>query len=64
LQSLALGLYLLPLPAAWHPVEVSAMALAVVVTVVTGVDYVAQARRIIRAERASVEPTPPAGTIG
>jgi hypothetical protein len=36
----------------------------VVVTVVTGVDYVAQARRIIRAERASVEPTPPAGTIG
>ena len=62
LQSLALGLYL-PLPAAWHPVEVSAMALAVV-TVVTGVDYVAQARRIIRAERASVEPTPPAGTIG
>jgi CDP-diacylglycerol---glycerol-3-phosphate 3-phosphatidyltransferase len=64
LQSLALGLYLLPLPVAWHPVEVVAMILAVIVTVVTGVDYVAQARRIVRAEPASVEPTPPAGTIG
>ena len=56
LQSLALGLYLLPLPAAWHPVEVVAMTLAVVVTIVTGVDYVAQARRITRAESTSTEP--------
>jgi CDP-diacylglycerol--glycerol-3-phosphate 3-phosphatidyltransferase len=46
LQALALGLYLLPLPQAWHPVEVVAMTLAVVVTVVTGVDYVVQARRL------------------
>jgi CDP-diacylglycerol---glycerol-3-phosphate 3-phosphatidyltransferase len=48
LQGLALGLYLLPLPDAWHPVEVAAMALAVVVTLVTGLDYVAQAVRLRR----------------
>jgi CDP-diacylglycerol---glycerol-3-phosphate 3-phosphatidyltransferase len=46
LQALALGLYLLPLSSAWHPVEVAAMTLAVVVTVATGVDYVLQARRL------------------
>jgi CDP-diacylglycerol--glycerol-3-phosphate 3-phosphatidyltransferase len=68
LQSLALGLYLLPLPAPWHPVEVVAMTIAVVVTVVTGVDYVAQARRITRTGSTSTEPraepTPPTGMIG
>jgi CDP-diacylglycerol---glycerol-3-phosphate 3-phosphatidyltransferase len=47
LQALALGLYLLPLPQAWQPVEVAAMALAVVVTVATGVDYLVQARRLL-----------------
>jgi CDP-diacylglycerol--glycerol-3-phosphate 3-phosphatidyltransferase len=46
LQALALGLYLLPLSSAWHPVEVAAMTIAVVVTVATGVDYVLQARRL------------------
>jgi CDP-diacylglycerol--glycerol-3-phosphate 3-phosphatidyltransferase len=48
LQGLALGLYLLPLPASWHPLEVAAMAVAVVVTVVTGIDYAAQAARLRR----------------
>jgi len=48
LQGLALGLYLLPLPASWHPAEVAAMAVAVVVTVVTGIDYAAQAARLRR----------------
>jgi CDP-diacylglycerol--glycerol-3-phosphate 3-phosphatidyltransferase len=48
LQGLALGLYLLPLPASWHPVEVAAMVVAVVVTVVTGIDYAAQAARLRR----------------
>jgi CDP-diacylglycerol---glycerol-3-phosphate 3-phosphatidyltransferase len=48
LQGLALGLYLLPLPDAWHPVEVVAMAIAVVVTLATGLDYVAQAVRLRR----------------
>ena len=45
---LALGLYLLPLPASWHLVEVAAMAVAVVVTgVVLGVDYAAQAAHLL-----------------
>jgi CDP-diacylglycerol---glycerol-3-phosphate 3-phosphatidyltransferase len=63
LQALALGLYLLPLPAGLHPVEVAAMSLAVVVTVATGVDYVLQARRLIRAGTRA-ERMPPAGTAG
>lgn len=45
LQALALGLYLLPLPAAFDPVEATAMAVALIVTVVTGVDYVVSAIR-------------------
>lgn len=49
LQGLALGLYILPLPGAWEPIQVVAMAAAVVVTVGTGVDYVLQAIRMRRA---------------
>jgi CDP-diacylglycerol---glycerol-3-phosphate 3-phosphatidyltransferase len=49
LQGLALGLYILPLPAAAEPVQVVAMAAAVLLTVATGVDYVLQAIRMRRA---------------
>jgi len=45
LQAVAIGLYLLPLPAVLHPVSVAVMAAAVVATVVTGVDYVVSAVR-------------------
>jgi CDP-diacylglycerol--glycerol-3-phosphate 3-phosphatidyltransferase len=48
LQTLALGLYILPLSDAFDPVEIVAMALAVIVTVVSGFDYVAQAWRMHR----------------
>lgn len=48
LQGLALGLYILPLPAAWEPVQVVAMTAAVAVTVGTGIDYVLQAIRMRR----------------
>jgi CDP-diacylglycerol---glycerol-3-phosphate 3-phosphatidyltransferase len=48
LQTLALGLYILPLSDAFDPIEIGAMALAVIVTVVTGFDYVAQAWRMHR----------------
>jgi CDP-diacylglycerol--glycerol-3-phosphate 3-phosphatidyltransferase len=48
LQAIAVTLYLLPLPAAWHPVEAAVMGLAVVVTVATGLDYVAKAWRLTR----------------
>jgi CDP-diacylglycerol---glycerol-3-phosphate 3-phosphatidyltransferase len=49
LQALALGLYILPLPDAWDPLEAAAMALAVSVTIVTGADYILQAVRMRRA---------------
>ena len=44
-QSLAIGLYLLPLPDSLAVVSSSFMAAAVVLTVVTGVDYVVSAIR-------------------
>lgn len=47
-QGLALGLYILPLAAAWEPVQVAAMVVAVVVTLATGLDYVFQAFRLRR----------------
>ncbi len=46
LQALALVLYILPLPAAWAPAQAAVMSLAVAATLVTGADYVAQARRL------------------
>ncbi|TDD68754.1 CDP-diacylglycerol--glycerol-3-phosphate 3-phosphatidyltransferase [Jiangella aurantiaca] len=48
LQALALGLYILPLPGWFDPIEASVMAVAVIVTVVTGVDYVLSAIRLRR----------------
>lgn len=47
-QGLALGLYILPLPGAWVPLAVTAMALAVVVTLATGLDYLIRAFRLRR----------------
>jgi CDP-diacylglycerol--glycerol-3-phosphate 3-phosphatidyltransferase len=47
LQALAITLYLLPLPAPWHGVAVAAMAVAVLVTLVTGVDYLVKAYRLV-----------------
>ncbi|WP_053206743.1 CDP-diacylglycerol--glycerol-3-phosphate 3-phosphatidyltransferase [Jiangella muralis] len=48
LQALALGLYILPLPGWFDPIEGTVMAAAVIVTVVTGVDYVLSAIRLRR----------------
>jgi CDP-diacylglycerol---glycerol-3-phosphate 3-phosphatidyltransferase len=48
LQSVALGLYLLPLPSWLHPLALAVMVLAVIVTYVTGADYVARALRLRR----------------
>ncbi|MGH3519440.1 MAG: CDP-diacylglycerol--glycerol-3-phosphate 3-phosphatidyltransferase [Haloechinothrix sp.] len=45
-QVIAIGLYLLPLPDALDPVLWSAMGLALVLTVVTGFDYVIRALRL------------------
>ncbi|GAA3840259.1 CDP-diacylglycerol--glycerol-3-phosphate 3-phosphatidyltransferase [Saccharothrix violaceirubra] len=52
-QILAIGLYLLPLPANLEIVATISMGVAVVLTVVTGVDYVVRAFRLrARARRA------------
>lgn len=48
LQGLALGLYVLPLSGAAQTVAAVVMGVAVVVTVVTGVDYVLRAARLRR----------------
>jgi CDP-diacylglycerol---glycerol-3-phosphate 3-phosphatidyltransferase len=48
LQVLAIGLYVLPLHGPGHAVAVAVMAAAVVVTLVTGVDYCARAARLRR----------------
>ncbi|HWI01061.1 MAG TPA: CDP-diacylglycerol--glycerol-3-phosphate 3-phosphatidyltransferase [Propionibacteriaceae bacterium] len=49
LQSAAVGLYLLPLPPSAHVVEVVVMTAALVVTVLSGLDYVRDAVRMRRA---------------
>ena len=48
LQVLAIGLYVLPLSGATHTLAEAIMAVAVVVTVVTGVDYAVRAARLRR----------------
>lgn len=48
LQAVAIGLYVLPLAGVWHGVAVVVMAVAVVVTLVTGADYVLRAHRLRR----------------
>nr|WP_229686034.1 CDP-diacylglycerol--glycerol-3-phosphate 3-phosphatidyltransferase [Longimycelium tulufanense] len=45
-QVVAIGLYVLPLPSVLMPVAVTAMGVAVVLTAVTGIDYVVQAVRL------------------
>ncbi|MCP2338864.1 CDP-diacylglycerol--glycerol-3-phosphate 3-phosphatidyltransferase [Actinomadura rupiterrae] len=52
LQILAIGLYVLPLPGFVQPVAWVAMAAALIVTVVTGVDYLFQAWRLRKAATA------------
>jgi CDP-diacylglycerol--glycerol-3-phosphate 3-phosphatidyltransferase len=48
LQGLAIGLYVLPLSGTAHTVAEVVMAVAVVVTVVTGADYLLRAARLRR----------------
>jgi CDP-diacylglycerol---glycerol-3-phosphate 3-phosphatidyltransferase len=55
-QALAIGLYLLPLarlplPDLWRVIEVATMGVAVLLTVVTGVEYLVQAVRLVRSGR-------------
>jgi CDP-diacylglycerol--glycerol-3-phosphate 3-phosphatidyltransferase len=53
LQAVAIGLYLLPLQGAWQTMAAVVMAVAVIVTLATGADYVARAITLRRtSERA------------
>jgi CDP-diacylglycerol--glycerol-3-phosphate 3-phosphatidyltransferase len=55
-QNLAIGLYLLPLTGGWASLRFWLMAVAVVVTLVTGLDYVARAVQLRRtSERAEMK---------
>lgn len=45
-QAVAIGLYVLPLPAAADPLRWGTMGIALVLTVVTGIDYVVRALRL------------------
>lgn len=61
-QIVAIGLYLLPLPAALGPVRWVVMGLAILLTVVTGVDYVVRAVRLRARGRRAVAGAPPASS--
>jgi CDP-diacylglycerol--glycerol-3-phosphate 3-phosphatidyltransferase len=45
-QAVTIELYVLPLPLAAQPVRWAAMGIAVVLTVITGIDYVVRALRL------------------
>ena len=47
-QLTAIFLYILPLPSSWDAAELAVLVTAVVLTVVTGVDYVVRARSLVR----------------
>ena len=53
-QAVAIELYVLPLPPVVHPVRWAAMGIAVLLTVITGVDYVARALRLRASGRRAV----------
>jgi CDP-diacylglycerol---glycerol-3-phosphate 3-phosphatidyltransferase len=46
LQAVAILLYILPLGASWHALAVVMMTLAVIVTMLTGIDYVLRAHKL------------------
>ena len=50
-QIIAISLYLAPLPEALDPIRVIAMGIAVILTLVTGVDYAVRAWRLRRSAR-------------
>ncbi|HKR49748.1 MAG TPA: CDP-diacylglycerol--glycerol-3-phosphate 3-phosphatidyltransferase [Pseudonocardiaceae bacterium] len=55
-QVVAIGLYVLPLPVSVYPVRWAVMGIALVLTVVTGVDYVVRALRLRATGRAIALP--------
>ncbi len=58
-QAVAIGLYLLPLPDVLDPLLWTVMAIALALTVVTGVDYVVRALRLRARGRRTLAVAPP-----
>ncbi|HEY0637001.1 MAG TPA: CDP-diacylglycerol--glycerol-3-phosphate 3-phosphatidyltransferase [Pseudonocardiaceae bacterium] len=58
-QAVAIGLYVLPLPAVLDPLCWAAMALALVLTMATGLDYVVRALRLRARGRRTLAVIPP-----
>lgn len=52
LQGVAIGLYVLPISGAWGTARAAVMTVAVVITVVTGLDYISRAVRLRRQSKA------------
>jgi CDP-diacylglycerol--glycerol-3-phosphate 3-phosphatidyltransferase len=50
-QAVAIGLYILPLSGALHTAAAVVMGIAIVLTIVTGIDYVASTFREVRRTR-------------
>jgi CDP-diacylglycerol---glycerol-3-phosphate 3-phosphatidyltransferase len=57
-QSLAIGLYLLPLPGVLDALRWSVLGAALALTVVTGLDYVVRALRLRATARRAISPVP------
>lgn len=55
-QAIAIGLYLLPLHARPHLLAVTVMAVAIVITIATGIDYVSRAVTLHRTPRGGTTP--------
>jgi CDP-diacylglycerol--glycerol-3-phosphate 3-phosphatidyltransferase len=53
-QAVAIQFYVLPLPVVVHPVRWAAMGIAVLLTVITGADYIARALRLRASGRRAV----------
>jgi CDP-diacylglycerol--glycerol-3-phosphate 3-phosphatidyltransferase len=53
-QAVAIGLYVLPLPVPSQPVRWTVMGIAVVLTLVTGIDYVVRALRLRASGRRAI----------
>ncbi|MEP6561033.1 MAG: CDP-diacylglycerol--glycerol-3-phosphate 3-phosphatidyltransferase [Nakamurella sp.] len=59
-QIIAIGLYILPLPSIFYWVQVGAMTLALLLTVITGIDYIARAWTVYTRARTGHVDRPPA----
>ncbi len=63
-QIVAIGLYILPLPPSMHWIAAGFMVAAVILTVVTGIDYLIRAAALIRSKNPNTPSNPASGPIG